>query len=96
MKYLYSIATGHVTCREGEIKGLYFVLKEPKSKSDSRVQIDICEGKVHGQVLWLSERDDDRAIEIFRAHLKEKMLGCYEKYKYYRNICDAITDAPVK
>lgn len=96
MKYLYSIATGHVTCREGEIDGLYFVLNEPKNKLDNRICIDKREGKVYFQMLWLSERDDDRAVEIFREHLKEKMLGCYEKYKYYRNICDAITDAPVK
>lgn len=85
--YLYSTRTGLVTVRKGVLYNRnncarihddhYEFVYDPDNYSSSRIICEKAAGVVYQKALWLPERDDELAKELFIEH-DEK---CIEKLK---------------
>lgn len=88
--YIYSLWTGHFLCMEAEfgvnpdsrVKDLYWA----KTKAGKLLWVSNIPGVVYNAMVWLEDRDDDRAARILIDHqnqqialLEEKILN--HKYK---------------
>ena len=81
---LYSIWNGTVKAYEGEIK----VIDEERGIFKSTTQRFTCHAepeKIYNAVVWLKEKDDNKAVQLLIDYNYNQLYLAYEKVDNYEN-----------
>jgi hypothetical protein len=87
--YLYSRYRGRFDVYQGDVRpsnygrgrnGQFIFVRNGK---ETHLQCDPAPGVVHHSVLWLPERDDDFAREIFIRHEEDAIKALHEKIEHH-------------
>lgn len=99
--YLYSRYRGRFDVYQGDIKpcgysrskcnGRFTYIRNSK---ESHLQCSLEPGMVHHSVLWLPERDDDFAREIFVRHEEDAIQTLREKIEHHEWNIKQIMEEP--
>ena len=87
--YLYSRYRGRFDVYEGCVRpsnygrGRYYQFIFKRNGKDSTLQCSGEAGVVHHSVLWLPERDDTKAREIFIKHEEDAIQALREKIEHH-------------
>lgn len=87
--YLYSRYRGRFDVYQGDLKpsnygkGNYYRFVFIRNGKEARLQCSFNPGEVHHSVLWLPERDDDFAREIFIKHEEDAIRALHDKIEQH-------------
>lgn len=79
---LYSIWNGTVKAYDGEIK----IIDEKRGIFKAKTKIFTCHAepeKIYNAVVWLKEKDDEKAIQLLIDHNYAQLDLAYEKVENY-------------
>lgn len=99
--YLYSRYRGRFDVYEGELRpsnygrGRYYQFLYKRNGKDATLQCSGEAGEVHHSVLWLPERDDIKARDLFIEHERLAILVLKDKIEHHEwNIMQIMGQAP--
>jgi len=81
---LYSIWNGSVKAYEGEV----IVIDEERGIFKSKTKRFTCHaepGKIYNAVVWLEEKNDERAIQLLIDYNYQQLDSAYEKVDNYKD-----------
>lgn len=88
--YLYSRYRGRFDVYQGDVRPSSYSRSKSNAKftyirngKESHLQCSIEPGVVHHSVLWLPERDDTKAREIFIKHEEDAIQALREKIEHH-------------
>lgn len=99
--YLYSKRSGRVEVRQGCVRptSAYSVTRAKfifsRCGKDAYLQCPLEPGVVHSGVVWLAERDDEKALKLFIAHEQVAIKELQDKIERHEWNIKRLVEEPI-
>lgn len=86
--YLYSLSNDKIKMYEGDIRMISWYNDIICTTQTKNIKCSAEPGVVHGNVVWLPERDDNRAITHFIQYGEAEVMSLKERIENKQNIIE--------